>query len=79
MNGLSAELHPTLGAITDPAGANQSMTGLAFYDGVLYGVQEHRQRGDLCHGPPPASATVHIDYVDADFDLGGFSADPRHG
>jgi|GEM_PF-1344800 len=69
----------TLGAITDPAGANQSMTGLAFYNGVLYGVKNIANEAIYAIDTTTRIATVHIDYVDADFDLGGFSADPNTG
>ncbi len=69
----------TLGTITDPAGATQSMTGLAFYNGVLYGVKNIANEAIYAIDTTTRIATVHIDYVDADFDLGGFSADPNTG
>jgi hypothetical protein len=69
----------TLGSITDPAGALQSMVGLAFYNGVLYGVKNIANEAIFAIDTTTLVATVHIDYTDADFDLGGFSADPDTG
>lgn len=69
----------TLGAITDPAGATQSMVGLAFYNGQLYGVKNIANEAIWAINTTTLVATVHIDYTDADFDLGGFAADPNTG
>ncbi len=69
----------TLGTITDPAGATQSMTGLAFYNGVLYGVKNIANEAVYAIDTTTRVATVVIDYVDADFDFGGFAADPNTG
>jgi hypothetical protein len=69
----------TLGTITDPAGATQSMTGLAFYNGTLYGVKNIANEAVYAIDTTTRVATVYIDYVDADFDLGGLAADPNTG
>jgi hypothetical protein len=69
----------TLGTITDPAGASQSMVGLAFYNGVLYGVKNITNEAVYSIDTTTRVATVVIDYVDGDFDLGGFAADPNTG
>lgn len=69
----------TLGTITDPAGATQSMVGLAFYNGTLYGIKNIANEAIWAIDIATRVATVHIDYVDADFDLGGFAADPNTG
>ncbi len=69
----------TLGTITDPAGATQSMTGLAFYNGVLYGVKNIANEAVWAIDTTTRVATVFIDYVDADFDFGGLAADPNTG
>ena len=69
----------TLGTIVDPAGATQSMVGLAFYNGTLYGIKNIANEAIWAIDTSTLVATVHIDYVDADFDLGGFAADPNTG
>lgn len=69
----------SLGTITDPAGATQSMTGLAFYNGTLYGVKNIANEAVYAIDLTTRVATVVIDYVDGDFDLGGFAADPNTG
>ncbi len=69
----------TLGTITDPAGATQSMTGLAFYNGMLYGVKNIANEAVWAIDTTTRVATVFIDYVDADFDFGGLAADPNTG
>lgn len=69
----------TLGIITDPGGATQSMVGLAFYNGVLYGVKNIANEAVYSIDTTTRVATVVIDYVDGDFDLGGFAADPNTG
>lgn len=69
----------TLGTITDPAGATQSMTGLAFYNGVLYGVKNIANEAVYAIDTTTRVATVFIDYVDGDFDFGGLAADPNTG
>ena len=69
----------TLGTITDPAGATQSMVGLAFYNGQLYGVKNIANEAIWAINTTTLVATVHIDYADGDFDLGGFAADPNTG
>ncbi len=68
-----------LGTIVDPAGATQSMVGLAFYDGQLYGTKNIANEAIWAINPNTLIATVVIDYVDADLDCGGFAADPNDG
>ena len=69
----------TLGTIVDPVGATQSMVGLAFYNGQLYGVKNIANEAIWAIDTNTLVATVFIDYADADFDLGGFAADPNTG
>jgi hypothetical protein len=69
----------TLGTITDPAGATQAMTGLAFYNGTLYGVKNIANEAVYTIDTTTRVATVYIDYVDADYDFGGLAADPNTG
>lgn len=69
----------TLGTITDPAGATQTMVGLAFYNGTLYGIKNIANEAVYTIDTTTRVATVFIDYVDADFDLGGLAADPNSG
>ncbi len=69
----------TLGTITDPGGATQAMTGLAFYNGTLYGVKNIANEAVYAIDTTTRVATVYIDYVDADFDFGGLAADPNTG
>ena len=68
-----------LGTITDPGGATQAMVGLAFYNGVLYGVKNIANEAVYTIDTTTRIATVTIDYVDADFDFGGLAADPNTG
>ncbi len=68
-----------LGTITDVTGTQQSMVGLAFYDGMLYATKNIANEAIWAVDPGTLIATVHIDYVDADLDCGGFSADPDTG
>lgn len=68
-----------IGTIVDGAGASQSMVGLAFYNGTLYGTKNIANEAIWEIDTTTAVATVHIDYVDADLDCGGFSADPSTG
>ncbi|MER2598813.1 MAG: hypothetical protein ABTQ73_04790 [Caldilineales bacterium] len=69
----------TLGSIVDAAGAAQSMVGLAFYGGQLYGVKNIANEAIWSINTTTLVATVAIDYVDADLDCGGFAADPETG
>lgn len=69
----------TLGTITDATGAAQSLVGLAFYNGVLYGTKNIANEAVYTIDINTLVATVFIDYVDADFDFGGFAADPDTG
>ena len=69
----------TLGPITDTGGALQAMVGLAFYNGNLYGTKNIANEAIYLINPSTRIATVHIDYVDADVDCGGFEADPNTG
>ncbi|MCB0203758.1 MAG: proprotein convertase P-domain-containing protein, partial [Anaerolineae bacterium] len=68
-----------IGTIADPAGSAQSMVGLAFYDGQLYGSKNVANEAIWAIDTTTAVATVFIDYVDADLDCGGISADPNDG
>ncbi len=69
----------SLGTIVDTFGATQSMVGLAFYDGTLYGTKNIANEAVWIIDPTTLEATVYIDYVDADFDFGGLAADPNTG
>ncbi|MFN0278167.1 MAG: choice-of-anchor Q domain-containing protein [Pyrinomonadaceae bacterium] len=69
----------TLGPITDTGGALQSMVGLAFYNGNLYGTKNIANEAIYLIDTTTRIATVHIDYVDGDVDCGGFEADPNTG
>lgn len=69
----------TLGTIVDAGGATQSMVGLAFYNGTLYGVKNIANEAVYIIDTTTRVATVHIDYADADFDFGGLAADPNTG
>ncbi|MCB0207434.1 MAG: hypothetical protein KDH89_21645, partial [Anaerolineae bacterium] len=55
------------------------MVGLAFYNGQLYGVKNIANEAIWAIDTNTLVATVFIDYADADFDLGGFAADPNTG
>ncbi len=68
-----------LGTITDPAGATLSMVGLAFYGGTLYSVRNVANEAVYVIDTTTLVATVFIDYADADYDFGGFAADPNTG
>ncbi|MBE2198540.1 MAG: DUF4397 domain-containing protein, partial [Anaerolinea sp.] len=68
-----------LGTIVDGGGNNQSMVGLAFYNGTLYGTKNIANEAIWAIDTDTLVATVHIDYVDADLDCGGFAADPNNG
>ena len=68
-----------LGTIVD-AGANaQAMVSLAFYDGQLYGTKNITNEAIWAIDTDTLVATVHIDYLDADLDIGGLAVDPRTG
>jgi hypothetical protein len=69
----------TLGTIVDPAGATQSMVGLAFYNGTLYGIRNIANEAVYTIDTATRIASVYIDFVDTDFDLGGLAADPNTG
>ena len=69
----------TLGIVVDGGGAAQAMVGLAFDDGVLYGVKNIANEAIWSIDPTTLVATVLVDYVDADFDFGGFAVDPASG
>lgn len=68
-----------LGLITDTAGTNQSLVGLAFYNGELYGMKNIANEAIYKINISTRVATVYIDYVDLDFDLGGLAIDPNNG
>ncbi len=69
----------SLGTITDPAGAAQAVTGLAFHNGVLYACKNIANEAVYTVNTTTLVATVTIDYVDAEFDCGGLAADPATG
>ena len=69
----------TLGPITDAGATNLSFVGLGFYDGVLYGTRNIANEAIWAIDTDTLVATVHIDYEDADFDLGGLAVDPNTG
>lgn len=69
----------TIGTIMNAAGAAQAMVGLAFYNGALYGTKNIANEAIWQIDTTTAVASVFIDYVDADFDCGGFAADPATG
>lgn len=68
-----------LGNITDGAGANLTMVGLAYYNGVLYATRNIANEAVYEVDTTTLVATVFIDYEDADFDFGGFAIDPDTG
>ena len=68
-----------LGTITDTSAATLTMVSLAFYNGVLYGARNLANEAIYEINTSTLVATVHIDYVDADFDFGGLSVDPTTG
>jgi len=68
-----------LGLITDTASRNQSLVGLAFYNGELYGMKNIANEAIYKINTSTRVATVYIDYVDGDFDLGGLAIDPNNG
>jgi hypothetical protein len=69
----------TLGTIVD-AGANpQSMVGLAFHNGILYGTKNIPNEAVWIININTLVATVYIDYEDADYDFGGLAAHPLTG
>jgi hypothetical protein len=69
----------TLGTITDTIGGSLSMVGLAFYNGTLYGTKNTGNEAIYEINTTTFVATVFIDYLEADFDFGGFAADPNTG
>jgi hypothetical protein len=69
----------TLGIIVDGGGAAQAMVGLAFHNGVLYGIKNIANEAVWTIDTTTLVATVLIDYLDADFDLGGLAVDPATG
>src|SRR5690554_1309957 len=69
----------SLGTIVDTAGATQSMVALAFYNGTLYGTKNIANEAIWEINTTTLVATVVIDYVDGDFDLGGLAVDPTTG
>lgn len=68
-----------LGTMVDSMGNGQSMVGLAFHNGVLYGTKNIANEAVYIIDPVTLVASVYIDYVDADYDFGGLAADPRTG
>ena len=68
-----------LGTIEDGTGAGQSIVGLAFHDGQLYGTKNIANEAIYSIDTSTLIATVFIDFVDADLDCGGCVADPATG
>jgi hypothetical protein len=68
-----------LGTITDTAAATLTMVSLAFYNGALYGTRNIANEAVYEINTTTFVATVHIDYVDADYDFGGLAVDPNTG
>jgi len=69
----------SLGTITDSVGGALSLVGLAFYNGNLYGTRNIANEAIYIINTSTLVATVHIDYVDASYDFGGFAVDPNTG
>ncbi|HSW54437.1 MAG TPA: LamG-like jellyroll fold domain-containing protein [Ignavibacteriaceae bacterium] len=68
-----------LGTIVDTLGATQSVVGLAFYNGELYAIKNIANEAVYKINTSTLVARVHIDYIDADFDLGGLAIDQNTG
>ncbi len=68
-----------LGTIVDTSGATFTLVGLAWYNGVLYGCRNIANEAVYEVDLNTLTATVYIDYVDADFDYGGLAFDPTTG
>lgn len=66
-----------LGTITDTAAATLTMVSLAFHNGALYGTRNLANEAVYDINTTTFVATVHIDYVDADYDFGGLAVDPN--
>ncbi|MCU0414672.1 MAG: hypothetical protein MUE91_09780, partial [Ignavibacteriaceae bacterium] len=68
-----------LGTIVDTLGATQSVVSLAFYNGELYCTKNIANEAVYKINTSTLVARVYIDYVDADFDLGGLAIDQNTG
>jgi hypothetical protein len=68
-----------LGTIVDGSGANLSMVGLAFHNGVLYAVRNIGDEAIWIIDTNTLVASIHINYEDTDFDCGGLAVDPDNG
>jgi energy-converting hydrogenase Eha subunit F len=68
-----------LGTIVDTLGATQSVVGLAFYNGELYAIKNIANEAVYKINTSTLVARVYIDYIDADFDLGGLAIDQNTG
>jgi len=68
-----------LGTIVDTLGATQSVVSLAFYNGELYCTKNIANEAVYKINTSTLVARVYIDYIDADFDLGGLAIDPNNG
>lgn len=75
---LGGTINP-LGTIVDASANTQVMVGLAFYAGQLYGTKNIANEAIWVIDTDTLVATVHIDYVDADLDLGGLAVNPLTG
>ncbi len=69
----------TLGTMTNGAGGNLSVVGMAFYNGTLYGYTASQTEGIWIIDPATQIGTLHIATVAADTDCGGLAADPSDG
>lgn len=69
----------TLGTITNTSGATQSISGLAFYDGHLYGVKIIGEEAIYRIDPYTLVASIYIDYANNEFDFSGLAVDPNTG
>ncbi len=69
----------TLGTITAPGGGSLVVVGLAYFNGSLYATRNIANEAVYLIDTSTLSATVYIDYVDADYDFGGFAIHPLTG
>ncbi len=68
-----------LGTTTNSTGSTIALVGLAHYNGTLYGTRNLSNEAVYAIDSTTLSATVYIDYVDADADFGGLSVDAATG
>lgn len=58
---------------------SQSLVGLAYHGGKLYGTKNISNEGIYEVNPANAEVTLVLDYADADYDFGGLDFDPVTG